>query len=259
MRLRGSLLLTFVLLASMACGLGAQEPLAQAPPADEPAPEEAPAEPAEPLVMTLPAATALPTPTAPPAVPQVDPLTPGITEARWVWLDYPTRLKTGGTDLIRLRFEIEGDQITPTLSDEGREVTGETVEIPDVYETHDVVVLASLRAAGLQVEPRGEVGEPLLPGQPVEFRWSISAPEPSDHIVTVSLRLRFLPRDGGASVERTYWAQELSIQARDVLGLRSSTATWIGSLGSAAGTVLGFPYFKELLDWLRKRTRRGAV
>ncbi len=236
---RGGLALAALALAALACSgvleaRPAAAPLPEAPAAEAPTEEEPPAVP-------------LQTPTA------VNPLAP----ARWLWLDVPLELRTGLSETFILRLDVEGPQVTPTASLQGHVVAGEALEVPDVYETHDVLALASLRAAGLQVEPRGEVAEPLLPGQPVVFRWSVSADRPGRHVVTLALRLRFTPKAGGEAVERTYWARDVTVEARDVAGLPAQRAAWLGSLGSVLGTVLGFPYLREVVGWLRRRSTRG--
>lgn len=245
---RGALVWAALALAALACS-----GVLEARPAAVPAPEEPAAEaPAEEEPLPAPAeGEPPPTPTA------VNPLTPVVTETRWLSLDMPLELRTGLSETFILRLDVEGPAVTPTASLEGHVVEGEALELPDVYETHDVLALASLRAAGLQVEPRGEVAEPLLPGQPVVFRWSVSADRPGRHVVTVALRLRFTPKAGGQAVERTYWARDLTVEARDVAGLPARTAAWLGSLGSLLGTVLGFPYLREVVDWLRRRRTRG--
>ncbi len=255
-RLPLAAVLLVLLALSLACGAVLRSAPEDSPPEPQApmetavdAPEED--EPAPPLAtQTQPAAVQ---PTAQPTQ-AVDPLSSAITEARWVVVDYPLDIKVGDSELIDLTFTTQGETIAVTASLEGREITLEPVEVPDVYDTHNVVAIASLLAAGLKVEPAGEIAEPLRPGQDVTFRWSLAAEETGEHRLALSLRLRFLPKSGGEAVEATYWAGDYTVSARSVLGLTAPQATWIGSLGSAVGTILGFPFLKEFLDWLRSRS-----
>ncbi len=250
--------LAAVLLVPLALSLACGAPLLGAP-------EDSPQEPQAPLETQAAApdepqedepAPPLATQTQPAAQPTqaVDPLSSAITESRWVVVDYPLGIKVGDSELIDLTFTTDGEVLAATASLEGREIDLEPVEIPDVYETHNVVAVASLLAAGLQVEPAGEIAEPLRPGRDANFRWSLSAEETGEHRLALSLRLRFLPKAGGDAVEATFWAGDYAVSARSVFGLTAPQATWIGSLGSVVGTILGFPFLKEFLNWLRGRS-----
>ncbi len=58
------------------------------------------------------------------------------------------------SDVVRLTLEVDDlGNITPTAQIEGNVVVGETIEIPDLYETHNVTAEARLDLAGMQVQP----------------------------------------------------------------------------------------------------------
>ncbi len=232
----------------------------QAPPTK--VPESAAAPTVGPTVVGVPlpggTAVSVPLPTVAPG-PTASPLSPGLTEPRWVWLEVPVRLRAGSSQVIRLSLTVEGDGAAATPEVEGSQVAGEPIAIPDVYATHNVVALASLHAAGLAVSPGEEIAEPLLPGEGVTFRWSVSAPRAGEHQIVISLRLRFIPKAGGEPVERTIWARVLTLEARSLLGLSGPAAGWLGSAGSVVGSVLSFPFFKELVLWLRRKLLRAET
>ena len=53
-------------------------------------------------------------------------------------------------DIVRLTLEVDDlGNITPTAQIEGNVVVGETIEIPDLYETHNVTAEAQLDLAGM--------------------------------------------------------------------------------------------------------------
>ena len=75
-------------------------------------------------------------------------------------------MRTGDSTRIRLQLEVDDrGNIVPTAVVEGNVVTGEVVEIPNLYETHNVIAEARLDMAGMEVQPPGTISEPLTQGQ----------------------------------------------------------------------------------------------
>jgi len=261
-----------LIVVSLACGLGAAPEAAAPPPAEEPAAPEmtALAEPAaeEPLATFV----ALPTPSPAPAMTmsaistslpntgwgesEPQPV-PAIPEYRRLTLEFPPVMRTG--DSIRIRMQLEVDDqgnITPTAIVEGNVVTGEVVEIPNLYETHYVTAEARLDMAGMEVQPPGLISEPLNPGQSVTFYWSVRPQESGKYEGTVWLHLRFKPKDGGAESSMPISIQFLTIEARSFMGLFSGgMARGVGAVGSILGSVLGFPFVDDLVKWLWGKIR----
>ena len=72
-------------------------------------------------------------------------------------------------DIVRLTLEVDDlGNITPTAQIGGSIVTGEVVEIPNLYETHFVTAEARIDMAGVEVQPSGSIYEPMKPGQSVK-------------------------------------------------------------------------------------------
>jgi hypothetical protein len=232
--------------AGLACGLGAA-PEAGAPPAEEPAaPDE--------QILPQPTQSILTTPI---------PLTnsepqPAIPEYRRLTLEFPPVIRTG--DSVRIRMQLEVDDrgnLTPTAVVEGNVVTGEVVQIPNLYETHNVIAEAHLDMAGMDVQPSGTISEPLSPGSSVTFFWSVRPTKSGKYEGTAWLHLRFVPKGGGEESRIPVSAQFLDIEARSFLGfLNGGAARGIGALGSLIGSVLGFPFVDDFLKWLWGKLRR---
>jgi hypothetical protein len=157
-----------LIIVSLACGLGVAPDTGAPQPPQEPAAEE-------------PSATAFP---ALPTMAEVEPTMqglsitptagvqsqPAIPESRRLTLEFPPVMRTGDSTRIRLQLEIDDrGNLTPTAVVEGNEVVGEVVEIPNLYETHNVIAEARLDMAGMEVQPAGTISEPLTQGQPVTF------------------------------------------------------------------------------------------
>ena len=227
---------------------------------DASAPAEAPAatQPLEPTQAALMPGN-LPTPTLAVSVPTTEATPqPAIPESRRLTLEFPPVIRTGDSARIRLQLEVDDrGNITPTAVVEGNVVTGEVVQIPNLYETHNVIAEANLDMAGVEVQPSGIISEPLSQGQSVTFYWSVRPTESGKYEGTVWLHLLFMPKDGGEESRIPVSAQFLEIQSKSFLGfLNGGTARGIGAVGSVVGSVLGFPFVDDLVKWLWGKIRR---
>ena len=185
-------------------------------------------------------------------------VSPEIPETRRLTLEYPSKMRAGVEgDVVRLTLEVdELGNITPTAMFEGNVVTGETIEIPNLYETHDVMAEAQLDMAGMVVEPSDTTYEPLTPGRSVTFFWSIRPQDPGLYRGTVWLHLRFRDRVNGEESRIPVSAQIIQIEAVDFFGLSVNVARTSGVIGSVIGGVLGFPFLEQILKFIFRR-RKG--
>jgi hypothetical protein len=250
------LLAALMLIAvSLACSSSLSAAPAPAPTAAE-APGDSPSQPGESESPTE--AAQRPT-LAPPSViePTAIPAAAAIPERRRLTLDYPPHIRAGDSDLVRLTLEVDDQgNLTPTASVEGNVVTGGVVEIPNLYETHTVIVQARLDLAGVEVSPPGETSAQLVPGQTVSFFWSVSPREAGTFRGTLWLHLRFVDKVSGEELQRPILAQTIEIQGANLIGLSGNAARTAGLIGSVAGTVIGFPFLQDILKFLWKRRKK---
>jgi hypothetical protein len=242
-----------LIVAGLACGVGAVPESAAPAPSEPPAGNvggtatpERPGEGAPTEALLFP--TALP-----PETPQ-----PAIPESRRLTLEFPPVIRTGDSSRIRLQLEVDNrGNITPTAVVEGNKVTGEVVQIPNLYETHRVIAEARLDMAGMEVQPAGTISEPLSQGQSVTFYWSVRPQDSGKYEGTVWLHLRFVPKGGGQESSIPVSVQFIEIEVKSFLGfLGGGAARGIGAVGSVIGSVLGFPFVDDFAKWLWKRIRR---
>ena len=182
---------------------------------------------------------------------------PAIPERRRVSLEFPPRIREGDSDIVRLTLEMdELGGITPTAKIEGNQVAGETVEIPNLYETHKVTAEARLDIAGMEVRPSEIISAPLSPGQPVTFYWSVRPSSTGNFKGTAWLFLKFEDRATGEVSERAVSAQTVEIRATDFLGLSAGFARVTGGIGSVVGGIIGFPFFEDIVRLIFRRRRK---
>ncbi len=231
---------------SLACGAsaGAPAPSPTVLPVNE-ATQPAPA-PTSFAIIIQPTATA-----EQPSEPLVIAPPAAILESRRLTLEYPPKIRVGDSDVIRLTLEIDTlGNITPTAEVQGNTVTGQVVQIPNLYDTHNVIAEARLDMAGPQIRPSELISEPLTPGQSATFYWSIRPTEAGTFRGTAWFYLRFVDKVSGAESRKTVSAQPVQIEATSFFGLGGNVARTVGGMGSVIGAILGFPFASDILKWL---------
>jgi hypothetical protein len=194
----------------------------------------------------------LPTLVAPePVIPSPQPALP---EQRYLTLEYPPRIRAGDSDLIRLTLEVDDlGNLTPTAEIGDHVVTGKVVEIPNLYESHHVIAEARFDIAGMEIQPTELMSEPLAQGNMATFYWSIQPREVGLYRGTIWLYLRFVDKQSGEESRKTISAQIVEIEAVNLLGLSGGVARTTGVIGSILGTMIGFPFFEDIIKFLFKR------
>jgi len=198
-------------------------------------------------------------PTNPPPIEPIAPAPrPVINETRRLTLEFPSKMRAGVEgDIVRLTLEVDDlGNITPTAQIEGNVVTGETIEIPDLYDTHNVTAEASLDMAGMQISPADSIFEPLKRGQSATFFWSIRPQETGTYRGTVWLHLNFVDKSTGEESRIAVSAQIIEIKAVDFFGLSVNLARTSGVIGSLVGGVVGFPFLEDIIKFLFKRKKK---
>jgi hypothetical protein len=176
---------------------------------------------------------------------------PAIPERRRLTLEFPPQIRVGDSDRVRLTLEVdEVGNITPTAEVAGNIVSGEVIEIPNVYKTHRVIAGAQFDIAGMQVTPPDRVSQSLAPGQSITFYWSILPERPGVYRGTIWLYVTFVENVSGEESERAVSAQPVEIEAVNNLGLSGGLARSFGVFGSVLGTVLGFPFLEDIVRFL---------
>lgn len=194
-------------------------------------------------------------PTQPDVIPP-----PAIPEQRELTLEYPPKIRAGDSDVVRLTLEVkESGEITPTAVVQGNVVQGQRVEIPNLYNTHHVIVESRFDIAGLEVSPNGLSSQTLEPGQTVIFFWSVRPTTVGKFRGTVWLNLRFVDKVSGEESQRVVSAQPVEIEAVNLYGISANVVRTFGGVGSVVGAVVGFPFFEDIVKylWSKRRKKRG--
>jgi hypothetical protein len=185
---------------------------------------------------------------------------PEIPETRRLTLEYPPKMRAGvESNIIRLTLEVDDlGNVTPTAQFEGNVITGETVEIPNLYETHTILVEAQLDLVGMQVSPPGATFEVLQPGKSATFYWSIRPEDAGTYRGTVWLHLNFRDKLSGEESRIAVSAQVVEIEAVDFFGLSVNVARTSGVVGSIIGGVVGLPFLEDIVKFLIKKRKKSS-
>jgi len=233
-------------LAILACGIGG----GSAPSAEE--------EPAAPVLTSI--APEVPVEeTEPPPILPLPTQPPAIPERRSLTLEYPPYMRAGDSDIVRLTLEVDDlGNVVPTAQIDGNVVTGEVVEIPNLYKTHNVIAEAKFDIAGMQISPSETISQTLSQGQSVTFYWSVRPQEVGTYRGTIWFYLRFVDKVSGEESQKTVSAQLVEIEAVNLFGLPASLVRTFGGIGSVVGAVVGFPFFEDIIRFIfGRRKSRG--
>jgi hypothetical protein len=245
------LIFSIIIAVTLLCGsvivylFTSQQLMASAPPDGSEPVEAAPTEslPSEPPTSLIPIST-----------PQ-----PALPERRRLTLEFPPQIRAGDSDVVRLTLEVDDlGGITPTAEIGGNVVTGEVVEVPNLYETHHVIAEARFDIAGMEISPADVSSQPLAQGQSVTFYWSIRPRETGIYRGTVWLYLRFVDKQKGEESQKAVSAQLVEIEAVNLFGLSANFARTTGVIGSVVGTVIGFPFFEDIVKLLIRRRKKSG-
>ncbi len=185
---------------------------------------------------------------------------PAILESRLLTLEYPEQIRSGDSDVVRLTLETDASgNITPTAEVKGNHVTGQPLQIPNLYDTHDVIAEARLDLAGPEIRPSGAIDEPLLPGQAVTFYWSVRPTDTGTFRGTVWLFLKFVNKTTREESQKAISAQMLQIESTNFFGLSGSAARTTGGIGAIVGAVLGFPFASDIMKWVFTRIMKKST
>jgi hypothetical protein len=181
---------------------------------------------------------------------------PAIPERRRITLEFPPEIRSGDSDIVRLTLEVDDlGNLTATAQMAGNNVAGTTVEIPNLYETHNITAEARLDMAGVDVRPPELISAPLAPGQAVSFYWSVKPQGSGTFRGTAWLFLSFVNKITGEQSRRPLSAQVIEIRSAELFGFSANLARTTGAVGSLVGGIIGFPFFEDIVKFLFKRRR----
>jgi hypothetical protein len=161
------------------------------------------------------------------------------------------------SDLIMLSIRMDEDgRVVPTLATAETTDDGTPVDIPDLYETHNMVAVARLEMAGMEAD-RGEMRQPMRPGRDVTFHWSVRAAEAARYRGVVWLHIELVPKSGGEVEEILLLARPIEINVVTVLGMPADLARILGILGVFISTVIGYPFIQKWIENWRDRKKDG--
>lgn len=190
------------------------------------------------------------------ATPAPTPL-PAIPEQRLLFMEWPPTIRVGDSRRVHLALQVDQEgRLTPTVSEAGNVSRGVPIPIPNLYETHNVMVEARFDIAGVQVSPQGDVMEPMQPGQVVNFYWSVKPQDVGTYQGTIWLHLHFIPKLGGADSRIVLTAQPIEFKAINFLGLGGTPARILGGVGALLGSVLGLD---NVISWVWGLLRRKVA
>lgn len=204
------------------------------------------------------AATESPLPTPAPT----EPLPTGIAptaeppaEQRVVELEWPSAMRLGESDIIRISLIPTKNGYTVTTEFPEHQVTTQEVPVPRPG-GYDLAAVARLDGVGFDIGPAGDQMQGLPLDETVTWRWTITPRAAGQQRLSLSLKLRWTPSAGNTAptLETTIYSKGLDVQVRSFFGLTSGQATAAGFVGIVVGGSLSLPLAASMFVRPRRRS-----
>lgn len=154
---------------------------------------------------------------------------PAVLGSRLVGVEWPTVMRIAD----RYWMELDFSQL-----DDGLTQPEQPVGFSDAYDNYNLMAEARFEVAGIRVEPANPIRESMPRGQPLKFKWQLTAYQAGTYNGTLWLSLRFLPLDGKAPIQQPVYVQKISLTATSLFGLTAPQVRWIGGAGIVLGIAL---------------------
>jgi hypothetical protein len=162
------------------------------------------------------------------------------TEQRTVELEWPSRLRLGDSDLVRLSLipSGEGYAVTTEFPEHRTDTNSLPITRPGGY---DLYASARLDGVGFVISPEGDQ-EVFLPfGEASTWRWTLTPRSPDKQRLSVTLRMIWRPQPGVNGIERqtVAYSRGLDVRVDSFFGLTRRQTMTGGFLGLVTGLSLG--------------------
>ncbi len=179
----------------------------------------------------------LPTPSAP-VSPSQQP-TPG-EERRVIELEWPSALRLGESDLVRLSLVPYRGGYVVTAEFPEHIVEGQPLAVTHLA-GYTLSGVARLDGVGFDISPGSEIAHPLPADETVTWRWTLSPKSSGQQRLSISLALHWTPDpdNPAPAKQQEAFSRGLTIQVSSVFGLSRAQAMTTGFLGLVFGAGLG--------------------
>ena len=179
-----------------------------------------------------------------------------ITEQRVVELEWPSEMRFGESDLIRISLIPTKNGYTVTTEFPEHQVATQEVPVPRPG-GYDLAAVARLDGVGFEIAPTGDLMQGLPLDEKVTWRWTITPRAAGQQRLSLNLRLRWTPSPGnttGAIRETTIYDKGLNVEVRSFFGLTAGQALAVGFVGLVMGSSLSLPLAASLMIRPRRRS-----
>ncbi|MCL4871589.1 MAG: phosphotransferase [Anaerolineae bacterium] len=188
-------------------------------------------------------ATSIPLPTLAPT-PTVRP-----TSSHQVEVEWPPRLRTGESGLVRLAlFPIDSGYIVAAEMADSAVMT-EMVRVEE-RPGYELQAAAALHGVAFSISPESEQWQPVDPAEPSEWRWTVMSHAPGNQTLNLILTLHWRPQPGqnDPPLQKQIFGRSFPVNVRAWLGLTMGQTMMLSGVGLALGTGLSWPLLRS---WLR--------
>lgn len=176
-----------------------------------------------------------------------------------VILDYPTKIRTGESDTIRLDIVKDIPQNSHS-STEPHPNQGEisSQAMARFLTQYNILVETRLDLAGLKYSPVGDVIMPLQTNRELTLYWTVQSDKSGIYQGKMWLHLQFVAKDGSGTTRKLISTQLIELTAMSFCGLRGDIARLLGSIGFFMGLAFELDFIIGMIRKVTKGKRTHA-
>lgn len=190
----------------------------------------------------------------------------GDYELRVVELEWPAKFQVKQAGSLRVKLKmLDGGALQPVAEVAGNEIIATPIQITNYYATHDAFVTLTLSAPDFSIDFLSPARQQMLPGNPVEWRWTLEADDAQTAVISLNMILSWQSKPDQPAIvvpDVSVWGQTVQVEVVYVFGLISvPQASILGTVLALAGLVAQYPILEKvlemLIDWLFGRERKN--
>lgn len=154
-------------------------------------------------------------------------------------LEWPPTMRLGDSASVRFSLVPSAEGYTLTTGTSGSQVLTQTLVVRRLA-GYDVEAVAELSGVAFDIAPAQPVSVPLPLGEPATWRWTVKPRTPGTHLLTIDVRLRWVPLAEANRAPRTaqIWSRPMRLEVITLAGLSTGWVWLVGFGGVAVGALL---------------------
>jgi len=126
-------------------------------------------------------------------------------------------------------------------------------ELAHILDRYNLVAETRIDSVGYGLEPSGSMRQPIRPGQPIEFRWSLDPRKSGEYSGELWVYLNLVEKGGNGNDQVALLAFPFEIRVLSLFGLRYAYILGVGAFFVFLFILLNIEYIEKIVIMRLKR------